>query len=694
MSSSSLLHLHWFLLLFFFPLFLYPPSSAMHLSSRILWSRSRISWDTNITLLGDASLNNGAISLTSENRAGSGAGAGRALHSHPIRFLDPATHVPASFSTRFDFSISPSASSHSFGDGLAFLITSDPTFLGSSGGFLGLFSSSSAFGAGDPATVAVEFDTNFDANLRDVDDNHVAVDAGTIFSSAFARAADAGVDLKEGIPMTAWVEFRKKTLRVWLGYSASRPRRPLLVANVDLSGLLREFMYIGFSASNGRGAALHVIHKWTFRTFGFSNSSSSSSSPPLASGDDFSNPEDVDHPRRLAVILVVVVSVVTILFLILAVVAALCWYSRSNVGIYSGGDEEEEEEEEEDETQNRQRPREQELGNKIPTRFSLEEIKSATKGFHCTKIVGHGSSATVYEGMLPSGSKVAVKRFGNVEQSARTFVGELAAAIGSCRHRNLVPLAGWCCDEDELVLVYDYMPNGSLDRALHTTGNYSPVLTWDVRRKIVLGVAAALAFLHNECEKKIIHRDVKACNILLDGELNAKLSDFGLAQLNSHNRAPRESRPAGTLGYLAPEYVHTGLATEKSDLYSFGVVALEVATGRRPVDKGVVLVDWVWGLWGRRKIVEAADPRLEGKFSREEMVRVLLVGLCCAHPDCRKRPNMRKAIRMLQGTVQLPDLPGRKPAVRLVSQLPPASSQDTNATTSGDAASTGYFTCH
>nr|CAD1818738.1 unnamed protein product [Ananas comosus var. bracteatus] len=260
-------------------------------------SGSSVAWDSNMTLLGEASLKNGTISLTCDTLT-TGIGAGRALYSRPVRFLDRATRAPASFATTFTFSIRPTTCSSStsdsarhlapfpcFGDGLAFLLTSDPRFLGAANGFLGLFSDRSA--AADPATVAVEFDTNLDPLLRDIDDNHVGVDGGAIFSTAAAPARNAGVDLKRGVPMTAWVDYRaaRKTLRIWLGYSRSRPPCPLLVAPVDLSALLREFMYVGFSASNGRGAALHLVGNWSFRTFGFSSSSRSAPPPPSSPAD-------------------------------------------------------------------------------------------------------------------------------------------------------------------------------------------------------------------------------------------------------------------------------------------------------------------------------------------------------------------------------------------------------------------------
>ncbi|GFQ08301.1 L-type lectin-domain containing receptor kinase s.6 [Phtheirospermum japonicum] len=229
--------------------------------------------------------------------------------------------------------------------------------------------------------------------------------------------------------------------------------------------------------------------------------------------------------------------------------------------------------------------------------------------------------------------------------------------VGCLRHKNLVQLQGWCCERNELVLVYEYMRNGSLDNILHSRTHLTKFLTWEKRLNIILGVANALVYLHEECESQIIHRDVKTCNILLDSEFNAKLGDFGYATV-----------PAGTMGYLAPEYAFSGVPSAKTDVYSFGVVVLEVATGRRPVDEErVVITDYVWDLWEKGMIAEVADRNLAGRFNRAEMERVLMVGLCCAHPDCEKRPMMREAARMLRGEAMMPVLPSRKPTVRIQS---------------------------
>nr|XP_034578590.1 L-type lectin-domain containing receptor kinase IX.1-like [Setaria viridis] len=210
------------------------------------------------------------------------------------------------------------------------------------------------------------------------------------------------------------------------------------------------------------------------------------------------------------------------------------------------------------------------------------------------------------------------------------------------------------------------MPNGSLDTHL-----YNPVilLTWPVRFKIVLGLGSALLYLHQEWEQCVVHRDVKPSNIMLDASFGAKLGDFGLARLVDHGRGSHTTNLAGTLGYMDPECLVAGRAGSESDVYSFGVVLLEIACGRPPVvpdDQENLgrarLLEWVWGLYGRGAVVEAADERMGGDFDRVEMERVMVVGLVCAHPDCSLRPSIRQAVSMLQCEVTLPTLPEKMPA--------------------------------
>ncbi|KAE8712826.1 L-type lectin-domain containing receptor kinase S.6 [Hibiscus syriacus] len=206
------------------------------------------------------------------------------------------------------------------------------------------------------------------------------------------------------------------------------------------------------------------------------------------------------------------------------------------------------------------------------------------------RIIDIGGSAVVYKGYVLSAETVAVKRFDQFNEKAFTrnlFSTKFAIMTRWLNHCNLVQLQGWYCEESELVLVYEYLSNGSLYQHIHKTSVSSiTTLSWILRLKEVLGVASALSSLHEECERQIIHRDVKTCNIMLDDEFNAKLGDFGLAEVYGHCCVSRDATiPARTIGYLAPEYVYTSASTVKTDVYSFGVVVLEVATGKRPVDE-------------------------------------------------------------------------------------------------------------
>uniref|UniRef100_A0ACD5T9U1 Uncharacterized protein n=1 Tax=Avena sativa TaxID=4498 RepID=A0ACD5T9U1_AVESA len=668
-----------FLLLLAVPLFPTAAAKGRRVSTTAIASYRRISWASNLTLLGSASILPGALAIALTTNSSDGIGAGRALFSDPVRLLVPpldphAAPAQASFSTRFTFRIAPSPS---YGDGLAFILTSSRSFLGASNGFLGLYPSASASDDGelaDVSTVAVELDTHRDVALRDPDGNHVALDAGSIFSLA---SASPGVDLKAGVPITAWVEYRAplRRLRAWLSYSPSRrPEKAALSVDVDLSGLLRAYMYAGFSASNGEGFALHVVESWTFRTFGFPNSSRASASPipspPPKDQASFKTPLPLpaNHHHHHLFYKVLGGVLGGVVLLVILAISSILWLGRPK-GSKSV------------------EPTVLFEDKNFRGMLPMEVVRTATKDFGSENVIGiGGSGAIVFEGVLPSGSRVAVKRFQAMRHCLKAFGSELRAMLDCPHHANLVPLLGWSSGEHDLVLVYEFMPNGNLDSALHTKGGAT--LPWEARFGAVLGVASALTFLHDECDRRILHRDVKSSNVLLDAEFNARLGDFGLARVVSHGGVPLATQPAGTLGYLAPEYVHSGVASERSDVYSFGVLALEVATGRRPTEKGTAVVDWVWSLWGRRRLVDAADQRLEGRFVAEEMRRVLLVGLCCVHPDCRKRPGMRRVVRMLDGTAPMTLVPDKKPPVVLKSPLNPTSSINTM-----DTKNTAFYSC-
>ncbi|XP_071700442.1 probable receptor-like protein kinase At5g18500 [Rutidosis leptorrhynchoides] len=285
--------------------------------------------------------------------------------------------------------------------------------------------------------------------------------------------------------------------------------------------------------------------------------------------------------------------------------------------------------------------------------FTLRDLEVATNKFSKDNVIGEGGYGIVYHGHLANGSPVAIKKiFNNVGQAEKEFRVEVEA-IGHVRHKNLVRLLGYCIEGTNRMLVYEYVNNGNLEQWLHGSMREHGYLTWEARMKVVLGTAKALAYLHEAIEPKVVHRDIKASNILIDGEFNAKLSDFGLAKLLGAGKSHITTRVMGTFGYVAPEYANTGLLNEKSDVYSFGVLLLEAITGRDPVDysrpaEEVNLVDWLKTMVGNRRSEEVVDPDMETKPSRSALKRALLTALRCVDPHSKKRPAMGDVVRMLE----------------------------------------------
>ncbi|XP_039159957.1 probable L-type lectin-domain containing receptor kinase S.7 [Eucalyptus grandis] len=231
------------------------------------------------------------------------------------------------------------------------------------------------------------------------------------------------------------------------------------------------------------------------------------------------------------------------------------------------------------------------------------------------------------------------------------------------RHKNIVQLQGWCHEGEQLLLVYQYMANGSLDRFI---GKQS--LSWETRYEILIGVASALLYLHEECGNPVVHRDIKPNNVMLDVNYNAYLGDFGLARLIQSD-ASATTMLAGTPGYLAPEVAYSGKAMPESDVYSFGMVVLEVVCGKRSkgITKEDTLVDYVWSLYGEGSILECVDEQMEGQFDEEQVERALIVALACLHPYFACRPRMRKVVQIfLNSDESLMELPKSRPNMAFV----------------------------
>uniref|UniRef100_A0A5B7B5F9 non-specific serine/threonine protein kinase n=1 Tax=Davidia involucrata TaxID=16924 RepID=A0A5B7B5F9_DAVIN len=285
--------------------------------------------------------------------------------------------------------------------------------------------------------------------------------------------------------------------------------------------------------------------------------------------------------------------------------------------------------------------------------YTLRELEAATNSLSDENVIGEGGYGIVYSGVLADNTRVAVKNLlNNRGQAEKEFKVEVEV-IGRVRHKNLVRLLGYCVEGAYRMLVYEYVDNGNLDQWLNgDVGEVSP-LTWDIRMNIILGTAKGLAYLHEGLEPKVVHRDIKSSNILLDRQWHPKVSDFGLAKLLCSERSYVTTRVMGTFGYVAPEYACTGMLNEKSDVYSFGILIMEIISGRSPVDysrpKGEVnLVDWLKTMIGNRKSEEVVDPKLPEMPASKALKRVILVALRCVDPDSKKRPKMGHVIHMLE----------------------------------------------
>ncbi|KAK4480102.1 hypothetical protein RD792_013159 [Penstemon davidsonii] len=290
-------------------------------------------------------------------------------------------------------------------------------------------------------------------------------------------------------------------------------------------------------------------------------------------------------------------------------------------------------------------------------RFSLGELQVASDNFSNKNIIGRDGFGKVYKGHLADGSLVAIKRLKEErthgeEQYFQTTIEIASMAV----HRNIIRLRGFCMTPTERVLVYPYMFNGSVASCLRERPESQPPLDWPKRKRIALGSARGLAYLHDHCDPKIIHRDVKAANIFLDEDFEAFIGDFGLAKLMDHKDTHVNATVCGTLGHIAPEYLSTGNCSEKTDVFCYGVMLLEIITGQRAFelvrlayDDDVKLLDWVKGLLKEKKLETLVDPDLRGNDIDEEVEQLIQLALLCTQCSPTERPRMSEVVRMFEG---------------------------------------------
>ncbi|XP_045801007.1 probable leucine-rich repeat receptor-like serine/threonine-protein kinase At3g14840 isoform X2 [Trifolium pratense] len=292
--------------------------------------------------------------------------------------------------------------------------------------------------------------------------------------------------------------------------------------------------------------------------------------------------------------------------------------------------------------------------------YTLRQIKAATNNFDISNKIGEGGFGPVYKGCLSNGTLIAVKQLSSKSrQGNREFLNEIGM-ISALQHPYLVKLYGCCVEGDQLLLIYEYLENNSLARALFGPEEEQIKLDWLIRQKICVGIASGLAFLHEESRLKVVHRDIKATNVLLDKDLNPKISDFGLAKLDEEDNTHISTKIAGTYGYMAPEYAMHGYLTDKADVYSFGIVALEIISGRsntlyRTREEAFYLLDWAHSLKESGDLMELVDRRLGSNFNTKEALVMINVALLCTNVTSNIRPSMSSVVSMLEGKTVVPE---------------------------------------
>ncbi|KAK7328075.1 hypothetical protein VNO77_22171 [Canavalia gladiata] len=607
---------------------------------------------------GDATLSHSQIQLTSTTRYQSNAySVGRVTSFKPLHLWDKGSRKLTDFTTQFSFVIF--SNDTSFGDGLAFFFADPKLPLLSKvlqGGGLGLVDGNQLLKSNKHPFVAVEFDTHL--NSWDPPGSHVGINFNSMRSII---TAPWSIDIRQMKVYSCGIEYNASTHNLNVSFTGNeingKAIKSYISYNVNLGDHLPEWVIFGFSAATGFMFEMNTLLSWTFSSSLQNNEVSNQISPMPASPIPNPIPSPIptvniipkqDSNKSLLRGLGVGVGVAAS-FLILGMICILMWKrakKKKEASLYDLNMDEEFQK------------------GTGPKRFCYKKLARVTNNFAEAKKIGQGGFGGVYEGYLKDlNSYVAIKR---ISRESRQGIKEYATEvkiISQLRHRNLVQLIGWCHRKKDLLLVYEFMQNGSLDSHLYLGKS---ILTWQMRYNIAMDLASAVLYLHEEWEQCVLHRDIKSSNVMLDSSFNAKLGDFGLARLVDHEKGSQTTILAGTRGYIAPEYFTTGKAKKESDIYSFGVVSLELASGRKPIDLNakedqITIFEWVWELHRLGKFLEAVDPKLGGAFDEEQMERLVVVGLWCANPDYTSRPSIRQVIQVLKFEAPLPVLSHKTP---------------------------------
>ncbi|XBI60988.1 hypothetical protein VPH35_041849 [Triticum aestivum] len=617
-------------------------ATTLSLSFNFSSSSSGDLCDTELRCERDTRMGSGAIELTKNEIKANFFSIGRASYARPVPLWDNATGEVASFSSNFTFQIRLKnetddrlrlcnlsfTPNDGVADGMSFFLAHYPSRLppNSHEGNLALFNDSNNLNAiGDDRVVEVEFDTFRSA--WDHNDNHVGIDVNSINSRAYTNVAKRLVS-DDNNTMTAEISYDNRTgvLVARLHIDGDEPLYNVSTS-VDMKKELPEKVAVGFAAPTGMCVELHQVLSWSFNS----------------TLDDVTM---ATSPRQWRLVPVLVPSTV-VAFLVLLCVAAFVVHRRR---VWERVDDSDDEAREQAEFERGVGPR----------RYRYRELAAATKDFAEEGKLGQGGFGNVYRGdnLSDHDRPVAIKMLSaeSSSQGRKEFESEVKI-ISRLWHRNLVHLLGWSDSRKGLLLIYELVPEGSLERHIYSTSR------------------SALRYLHTEWDQCVLHGDIKPSNILLDSSCNTKLADFGLARLVEHGAGPQTTKVImGTAGYIDPEFIRTRRPSAEADVYSFGIVLLEVVSGRHPDmemeqsgDKFIPLLRWIWDLYEKGAIVEAVDEKLKGGNWQQlldddgdykwQMHRTLVVGLWCTHPCPSARPSVMQLMNVLQSKdVTLPSL--------------------------------------
>lgn len=477
--------------------------------------------------------------------------------------------------------------------------------------------------------VAVEFDTRMNPEFGDPNDNHVGINLGSIVSTTVINASSFGVRLNDGTVHRAWINYdgSGKFLEIYLGPDGlARPNRALYTGNLDLSPYLNEYMFIGFSGSTGDSyeTQIHSICSWNFTSVSRAHlraPSEESCAGKITVKNDRNNIPN-DTPSSFYIFVAVVVLVLAIMISLYLNRKPKKSNDTEEMGIV---------------TEEMKRPSPPNRARK----FNLAEISTATRGFGELQVLGSDAKSVTYKGSLLNGCNVVVKRFLRefFTQDHRRRMMQEIKAVGKIRHPNLVPIRGWCFDHQETIVVYDFVPNGSLDKWLFGFG----VLPWTRRLKVVKDVAEALSYLHS---KGLAQKNLKATSVFIDISFRAILGDFGFV-LSSADSTRFESS-----------------ISQKVDTFEFGVLILEVVAGRgrRRSNPGELdLLDLAWAMHENDEKSTLVDRRMGLVVNPDQAIRVLEVGLMCTLNDNKGRPSMEEVVEYLNFERPVPELPATRP---------------------------------